>query len=209
MKAEAKGPQIPVPDSSYLGGQPDTWPDDLASFQDWWMSEASLDDGGSHPRIAPRGPADAELMVLLPQPLESDGKQLVDGAAEKFLATILAAMRIERDNVYFGSVLPRYSPLPDWDELKARGVGKLTRHHIALAKPQRILLLGRSVLPIIINQNDAETSQSPAQPVGLPLEIAIQGAKIPLLAAHQLGDLARSPQRRKRLWQNWLDWTTR
>ena len=69
----------PPPDLPKIGGPREQWPRDLAAFRAWWLSEASLDEGGLAPRIAPSGDAGAKLMVLVAMPEEGDRDTLLSG----------------------------------------------------------------------------------------------------------------------------------
>src|SRR6478735_2552377 len=55
-----------------LAGAPSAWPQTLAEFAPWWLAAEQLETGGSGPRVAPRGAAGAELMVLVPMPEDVD-----------------------------------------------------------------------------------------------------------------------------------------
>ncbi|NVD43926.1 hypothetical protein [Qipengyuania atrilutea] len=178
---------------------PENWPAEFSAFNQWWLSDEVLPDGDTRPAVAPEGPQGAPLMIVIPHPNETDRARLLEGPAGAFLTSMLAAMGLAKESVYLASVLPRYTPLPDWDAESARGLGSLARHHIVLAKPERVLLLGRFLLPVIV---DKEVSD-----VRAPFELEAGSAKIPLLAAQPLGALARSAQRRRRFWESWLDWT--
>ena len=40
------------------------------------------------------------------------------------------------------SALPRHAPHPDWAALARDGLGDVLAHHVTLAAPQRLLVLG-------------------------------------------------------------------
>lgn len=182
-----------------LGGEKSAWPGDLTTFQSWWLTEPSLDGGGSFPRIAPRGSAGARLMIIVAEPEEQDSAHLLSGPLGKFLGNILAAMGLPAEGVYVASVLPRHMPLPDWDHLQAAGIGELLHHHITLAAPDKICALGRNIWPLLGH----DLTQGPAF---LP-NFNHDGRSVPTLGAEGLAELLRSPPRRKRFWQRWLEWT--
>lgn len=182
-----------------LGGEKSTWPSDLAALQSWWLTEPSLDGGGSFPRIAPRGPAGAKLMIIVAEPEEQDSSQLLSGPLGTFLGNMLAAMGLPAEDVYFAAVLPRHLPMPDWAHLQAGGIGELLHHHITLAAPDKICALGRNIWPLLGH----DLTQGPAF---LP-DFHHDGRNVPTLGAEGLAELLRSPPRRKRFWQRWLEWT--
>lgn len=166
-----------------IGGDPARWPSDLAAFRDFWLTEPCLDPGALADRVAPMGEAGAALMVLVGQPDENDREALLSGDQGAFLNRILRAMRLEESQVYLASALPRCTPLPDWDDLALRGLAALTRHHIALAAPRRLIVFGRAP------------------------EMLARDSGVPTLAAPQLETLTRSAAHKRRFWNAWLEWS--
>lgn len=176
-RALAAAPGAPI------GGDPAHWPGDLAAFREFWMAEPSLDPGALGDRVAPVGQPGAALMVIAGQPDEGDREALFSGEQGALLGRIFAAMGITMSEVYLASALPRCTPLPDWDDLAARGLAALTRHHIALASPTRLIAFGRA-----------------------PAMLA-QDCGVPVLPAPQLETLARSAPHKRRFWNAWLEWS--
>lgn len=166
-----------------VGGDPTRWPTDLAGFRDFWLTEPSLDPGSLAERVAPMGEAGAALMIIAGQPDEGDREALFAGDQGALLTRILRAMAIAESDTYLASALPRCSPLPDWDDLAARGLAALTCHHIALARPRRLIVFGRAP------------------------EMLARESGVPMLAAPQLETLARSSSHKRRFWNAWLEWS--
>lgn len=187
----------PPPPRPRIGGDPAELPQDLDAFRKWWMEEPSLDNGQVSRRIAPRGSVGAALMVLVEQPEEEDTEDLLSGKQGKLLSAMLAAMGIERDSVYHASVLVRRTPLPDLPALAEAGLGEMTRHHLHLAAPQRLIVFGANILPLLGN-DPAQTAQSLRS-------FNHEGRTIPLLAAHGLDAMTR-PTAKAAFWRKWLEW---
>lgn len=164
-----------------IGGDRARWPGDLATFRKFWLTEPSLDPGALGDRVAPLGDAGAALMVLVGQPDEGDREALLAGAQGAVLSRILRAMGQDETLVYFASALPRVTPVPDWDDLASRGLGDLTRLHIALAAPKRVIAFGKGSAMLT------------------------EGCGLPVLAAPQLDTLARSSVHKRRFWNAWLE----
>ncbi|RXZ65957.1 hypothetical protein [Pelagerythrobacter rhizovicinus] len=175
------------------------WPTDLAAFREWWLTSDTLDHGGVFPRVAPVGQARRALMVVVNQPEEGDHERLLSGPEGALLHGFLRAAGVEPETVYLASLLPRHDPAPDWPSIRSAGFGDLLAHHIGLAEPQRILLLGRNIPPLLGH----DMTQGPAI---LP-EFNQQGRSIPAMGAGGLADMLRSAKRRERFWRCWLDWT--
>lgn len=208
----ALGPITPPPakvePAPIIGGDAQAWPTELHAFQQWWLTEASLDQGQVHARVPPRGPASPQLMVLVSQPESEDGANdsghLLSGPQGRLLSAMLATMGLNEDQVYVASCLPRHTPVADWAALADSGLGALLNHHIALVAPPRLLVLGGNVLPLLGH----DPAQTPAvlpiinQKTAQQTELAV-----PILAAPDLGVLLKRPAGKARLWQDWLEWS--
>lgn len=187
-------PEIPP-----LGGDKAGWPQALADFAPWWLSEEGLDTGGTAPRIAPRGSEGAALMVLVPMPEESDSEALLAGPQGRLIGNMLSAMGIAEDAAYLAAALPRHAKHPDWQGLAARQLGAIVAHHVRLARPRRLLVLGRAMLPLF--------GHDPAQGAAAVRTIALEGCDVPALASYGPEPLLATPRFRAALWRGWLEWT--
>lgn len=189
----------PAPVPILIGGGSAAWPRDLAEFQRWWVADASLDAGGTHPRVAPRGPQGAPLAVLVAMPEAGDTETLLSGPQGRLIAAIADALALAPEDLYLASALPRHAAMPDWNALHSQGLGQLLLHHLELAAPRRLLILGRDVLSLL--------GHDPAQSAPGISEIAIQDRQLPLLASYQPVRLLQRAQWRAGLWQRLLEWT--
>lgn len=194
-------PPEPVPPRAQLGlgGDPAAWPRDLAAWQQWWLNEPSLDGGTVRGRIAPRGPAGADLMVVVGHPEAVDGEELLSGPEGRVLFAMLGALGFAPDAVYLASALPRHTPVADWDALAQGGLGAILRHHVGLVQPRRLLALG-SGIPSLLGNDPAQTAQNSSQ-------FYHEGLTIPLLGARELRSLLAKPSWKAGLWRRLLDWT--
>ena len=200
--AKASAPVVEAePPPPAIGGDKADWPTDLVQFFAWWMTEESLDLGGSNARVAPTGATGAELMVLVPQPEAEDREALLSGPQGRLLDGILRAMELTRADCYLASALPRHMPMADWAQITRAGMGEIVLHHIGLAAPKRVLVLGHDILPLI--------GHDPAQSTQSLREVNHQIGKIPVLAARSLEAMGNRASFRAQLWQRWLDWTER
>jgi len=195
----AAPPPPAAPPRPTIGGDRSAWPQDLAAFRHWWLEEATLDRGGANPRIAPRGERDAALMLLVPMPEADDREALLSGQEGRLLAALATAMGLAPEAVYLAAALPRHTLLPDWDGLRADGLGEVLLHHIALANPARLIVLGTRILPLL--------GHDPAQAAPGVSELAIQGRNLPVLASYAPERLLGNARQRAGLWRRWLEWT--
>lgn len=171
----AQTPAAPLIDAQDL-------PQDLSAFREWWCNPASPLPGPPAPRIAPRGEVGAKVMLIAPMPEADDSAELFAGPQGRMLRNMLSALGLSEGEAYFATALPAAMQMPDWDGLTATGLGPVIAHHIALARPQQVLLLGSPLAPMLG-------------------QIAP-----PLLAALAPDQLLAHPRQRARLWARLLDW---
>lgn len=176
-----------------------TWPASLEQFPAWWRNDEWLDSSPAESRVAPRGPAGAALMVLVGEPEREDSAELLSGPQGRLLDAMLAANGTQPDSVYRASMLPRPMPHADWPALAARGLGELALHHIALAAPQRLIVFGSHILPLL--------GHDPANNPATFTQINHVGSIVPVLALRDLAVLLERPRWKAGLWRAWLDWT--
>ncbi|RKF23227.1 hypothetical protein D6851_01735 [Altericroceibacterium spongiae] len=182
-----------------VGGNREKWPEKLADFQSWWLTESTLDEGGAYPRIAPRGSTGARLMIVVPEPEIDDKEKLLSGPHGRLIENFLLVAGLTPEETYFATALPRHTPLADWSGLGRAGMGDILRHHINLVVPERVLLLGRNILSLLGHDTTQHTARF--------AEITLQGVEMPTLAGMDPGMLLRHPRLQGHLWQCWLDWT--
>lgn len=195
----AFAPPVPPPvEVPRIGGDPALWPQDLATFGEWWLAEPSLDGGQVHARVPPRGAKGADLMVLVDHPEAGDSQSLLSGEQGRLLSAILAALGLPPERIYLASALPRHMPLPDWAALRAAQLDELLLHHIGLAAPRRLIVFGPHVSSLL--GHDPANSADPAR------QFYHVGAQIPALAAPGLDSLMARPRGKAALWRALLDW---
>ncbi|TIX49947.1 hypothetical protein [Alteraurantiacibacter aquimixticola] len=190
-KVEEEKPAPPA-----IGGDRANWPGSLEGFASWWMTEPSLDGDAVRDRVAPRGVVEADLMVLVPMPEAQDSEKLLSGPQGTLVSNMLRAMGVAEERAYIASALPRHMPLADWDGLGSAGLGEVLQHHIKLAAPKRLLVLGRDLMPVL----GLEKRQAVA-------ELSLGDSAIHLLASFGPENLLENARLRARLWHSWLDWT--
>ena len=121
-------------------------PADLDAFHKWLSTAPGLpmDRGGGTVRIAPRGPAEAPVMLLSDLPGREDAAdgQPIGGEAYVLAVRMLAAIGIEADEAYHASLSCFHAPGAriGRDELEA--CAAIARDHVRLARPRRLALFG-------------------------------------------------------------------
>lgn len=173
-------------------------PEDLAAFADWWLAEPALDGGRVADRVAPRGSAGARLMVLVPHPEREDTERLLSGPQGALLEAMLGAMGLSPDEAYVAAALPRHTPHADWPEIAGRGMGAILSRHVALARPERLIVFGGNILPLLSND--------PAKKPDDLEQFNHESGSVPLLVGRDLAMLLERPGWKAGFWTRWLDW---
>lgn len=181
----------------YAGGS-ENWPSDLAGFAPWWLTEPDLAPAGGL-RIAPAGPEAPLLMVVVPMPEAEDAEALLSGKAGRLLDGFLGAAGLSRAQIYCASALPARLAAPDWAALRDAGLGQVLLHHIALVRPQRLILFGQNGISTLMS------NALPNKPTHLQ-SINHDDAKVPVLSAYDLETIVARPALKAGLWNRWLDW---
>ncbi|MDP5103444.1 MAG: hypothetical protein NWP98_05925 [Erythrobacter sp.] len=176
-----------------LGDSP---PGDLAAFRTWWLEAPDLDTARLYPRIAPRGPVGAGLMVLVPQPEEHDRDALLQGPQGRLLANILAAMGLDEAQTYIASALPSHTPMADLAAIGAGGMDAVLAHHIMLARPARLLVLGTGLAPLLHPVKDEFLRESNQTIVNTPV-----------MVSETLDAMIDMPRLKARFWKRWIEWS--
>lgn len=189
----------PPPPPPQIGGDTASWPADTEGFRHWWLNEPSLDLGGSGPRIAARGRVGAPTMILVPMPEQEDSESLLSGPQGALLGSFLGKAGVAGEDVYLAAALPRHMPHPPWPDLHRAGLGAILLHHIGLAQPQRVLLLGNHIPPLF--------GHDPAQNPAFSLNLNHGGGSVRALAARSLEHMLSIPSARTRFWRDWQNWT--
>ncbi|MGB3472725.1 MAG: uracil-DNA glycosylase family protein [Erythrobacter sp.] len=190
--------KIDSPRVDFLGSSP---PADLDAFREFWLSAPGLDVIGPRGRVPPRGKAGAELMVLVVDPEDTDTQSLLSGRQGRLLDNILSAMGVADENVYFASALPRHTPMADTAAIAAGGMDAVLRHHIALARPKRLIAFGAGLAAFLAHDvSNAETSLR---------EINHTPATPPAMMSEGLDSLMDMPRLKARFWRRWIEWSAR
>jgi len=177
-------------------------PQDIEGFCAWWQAEPWLDEGRVSGRVPPRGKAGAELMVVVPEPEREDAGRLLSGPQGRLLDAMLAAMGMAPEQVpeqvYVASALCRHTPMADWTNAAARGLGEVLRHHVALVAPKRLIVFGSNTLPLLGHDLPNKGLFS--------FQLNHGDISIPLMPATDLGALLARPRAKAKVWQQWLAW---
>lgn len=181
-----------------LGPNP---PQTLAEFQEWWLTAPGLDAIGPRGRVAPRGPKNAGLMVLVIDPEKSDRETLLSGPQGRLLARIIAAIGVPHESVYFASALPRHTPMADTAAIARSGMDEITKFHVNLVSPRQVLGFGAGIPPLL---GHALTND-----LSLLREINQTDRSIPMFVTEGLDAMMAMPRLKARFWRRWIEWSAK
>lgn len=148
-----EAPQVEVPAEATPA---ETLPIALDAFLAWRTGPGAPEASWSTPMIAASGPPTSGLMVLVDCPERDDRDLLMSGPAGRLFDRMLAAIGRTRADVHLAAVCasrPAAGRMPR--EAEAR-LGEIARHHVALAAPKRLLLLGNAASRAILATDLAE-----------------------------------------------------
>ncbi|MEG8038351.1 uracil-DNA glycosylase family protein [Sphingomonas sp. LR60] len=134
----------------------DALPENATAFAAWRIGEAAPEARWGGGAIAASGPADAELMVFVDCPERDDRELLMEGEVGRLFERMLAAIGRSRADTALASVCvrrPTTGRVPR--ETEAR-LGEIARHHVGLAAPKRLLVMGDAASRAILTMNVAD-----------------------------------------------------
>ncbi|RDE06603.1 uracil-DNA glycosylase family protein [Sphingomonas aracearum] len=152
--APAEGSPDPVAAPTALAPLPAT----RDAFTAWRLSDAAPEARWPGRPLAPTGAAGAALMILLDQPEREDAEsgQLLSGAAGRLFDRMLAAIGLDRSAVYLASVATVRPAAGRVFPEVAADLQAIARHHVALAAPRRLLLMGDAASRAILSTTSSE-----------------------------------------------------
>ena len=148
-------PSAPPMAATAEASAPTQLPDTLEAFHAWLQSASGLplDQPGAR-RILPHGPAEAEVMLISEFPAREDAGdgRPIGGTAWQLMVRMLAAIGIGEAAAYSASLACFHLPAAKLDADALERCADLMRHHIALVRPKRLLLLGDAPARALIGQ---------------------------------------------------------
>ncbi len=129
--------------------------DDLATFLAWRIAADAPEAAWRGVSIAATGPADAKVMVLVDCPDKEDGAEslLMTGMVGRLFDRMLAAIGLSRDAVHLAAVCARRPLAGRMPGDVEQRLSDISRHHIGLVAPQRVLLMGNAASRAILGMD--------------------------------------------------------
>ncbi|WP_088333095.1 uracil-DNA glycosylase [Sphingomonas mucosissima] len=130
-----------------------TLPATIAELLEWRIGPAAPEASWNISLVPATGPAGADLMILIDCPERDSCDSLLGGAAGRLFDRMLAAIGRSRADVHLASMCaarPSAGRLPR--EMESR-LAEIARHHVTLAAPKRLLVMGDAASRAILSAN--------------------------------------------------------
>jgi DNA polymerase len=173
-------------------------PATLDAFAEWRMGEHAPDARWGGPAIAATGVAGSALMVLVDCPERGDREALMEGPVGRLFDRMLAAIGLDREAILLSAVCvrrPTTGRIPR--EIEER-LGDIARHHVALAAPKKLLVLGDAASRAVLGTN-AGAARGRWHQVN-----PTSGMPVPVVASHHPRLLLDRPAAKPEAWKDLL-----
>ena len=173
-----------------------SFPDTLPAFQAWLAGSEKL-GVPLGARIAPTGDPASGLMVLvdLPEAEDAASGRLLSGPAGELFDKMIAAIGRGRDSLYLAAMAPGRPAGGYVDKAAGALFVELARHHVALAKPRALLLMGDQPSRAFLGQGFVEAR-------GRVHDVALPGGATTAVASFHPRTLLQHPEQKKRAWED-------
>ena len=160
---KAAGPRASVAAPAIAGEiappSPAELPADYEAFRSW-LEQATglpLDRAGAR-RVLPHGLPGAKIMLMSSPPERDDAAdgRPIGGEAWLLTTRMLAAIKLSPDEAYSASLACFHSPGVRMGDPELERCGEIARRHIALVKPERLLLFGEAPARALLGENLAQ-----------------------------------------------------
>jgi len=173
-------------------------PETLADFVAWLATDTqALADYPVRQRLAPNGnPANTPMIVTdVPERGDADAGQLLSGEIGKLFDRMIAAWKIDRSQIYLAALAPARPASGLIDAAALELLTPILSHHIRLAAPKKLWLMGESASRAVLGMNVAEAT-------GRLHFVNYDGAILEAIATLHPRVLLREPKSKGRVWED-------
>lgn len=170
-------------------------PDSLEDIVRFYQQDDMF--GPAHGRLLPQGAAASGLMLLAdqPEPGDAEGGPIISGEAGRLFDRMLAAIGRDRASVYLATITPVRVPGGRVDGARLEQWTEIARHHVRLAAPRALLLLGDAASRAFLGMGLVEARGR--------VHILNPGeAKVPAIATFHPRFLLQQPARKADAWRD-------
>jgi uracil-DNA glycosylase len=139
-----------------VGSPADPLPGQLELFHAYLKDSDRLPyAAAAAPRICPTGDPASGLMLMTDMPTieDCDAGAIFSGEVGRLFDRMLAAIGRDRNSVYLASLSCLRSPSGAFNAADSRNCAALARHHIGLAAPRALLLLGDTCVKAMLGMS--------------------------------------------------------
>lgn len=196
QQAAAPVPPAPVRSEPPAQAAEPGLPDTLAGFQSWLATSDAISMPLSA-RVAASGDPASGLMVLIDLPEAEDpaSGRLLSGPAGDLFDKMLAAMGRDRQSLYLSAMAPGRPTGGFVDRAQGALFARLARHHVALARPRALLLMGEQPSRIFLDLGFVEAR-------GRVHDVLLPGGAVGAVATFHPRTLLQHPQQKRRAWED-------
>jgi DNA polymerase len=175
---------------------PTVLPGTIEAFQSWLLTTGML-PGEPSARLAPAGDAASGLMLLAdaPEPADARAGMLMAGEVGRLFDRMLGAIGRDRSSIYLATMAPARPAGGRAEAALMPELIRLARHHVALAEPRLLLLLGDVACQAMLGKGLA-----PAR--GIIHELEHEGRSVRAIATFHPRFLLKQPARKAEAWQD-------
>lgn len=175
---------------------PSSFPDTLAEFHAW-LADSDMIAMPQAARIAPSGDPASGLMILvdLPEAEDGDTGRLLSGPAGALFDRMIAAIGRDRSSLYLSAMAPGRPTGGYVDKASATLFAELARHHVVLAKPRALLLLGEQPSRTFLDLGFVEAR-------GRIHDVRLPGGGVSAVASFHPRTLLQHPQQKRHAWED-------
>ncbi|MFM7028115.1 MAG: uracil-DNA glycosylase family protein [Chakrabartia sp.] len=174
-------------------------PETLEALQLWLAETPDLPEAGPpHQRLASFGTAGARIAIVTDMPEAGDAAagQLLSGAVGTLFDAMLKAIGLDRSQVYCFALCPGRPPTGRLGDESLGALGKIARHHLALAGAERVWALGQATSRALIGVDATASLDKFSQNIN-----HFRG-NVPCIASLHPRLLLQAPQRKALVWKD-------
>jgi uracil-DNA glycosylase len=169
-------------------------PATLAGLIDWLATTQELPVlGPVNHRFQPFGVPGSPIMVFTDFPDTDDATGLLTGKSGQLFDNMLAAIKLDRTKIYCAPLCAGRPVTGQIDPPSLPRLGEIARHHIRLAAPKVVWMLGQSTSRAILG-TDAAAGQTKL------LNINQDGSIVNAVASFHPRLLLQNPKRKAKVW---------
>lgn len=174
-------------------------PQSLEALVDWLMQDSAVPEAGpADRRLRPFGMPGAAIAVVtdMPEPGDAEASMLLSGETGQLFDRMLAAIGQDRSSVYCFPLCPGRPPTGRLSPSGLARLGEIARHHLSLAAPKRVWVLGQATSQALLGE-DATTTRDK---MGADMKQVAEG--LPCIASLHPRLLLQTPQRKAAVWKD-------